>query len=265
MPESYALTPTPASAIAAFQAGQLQVSPTAAARRTALTARATSRAAAPPEEGEALADMRLGSLIPDIQSLLERDWGDWWATMTGGLAGQVPGVDVREAVIPGAAALVPAAGAALAKWGVPAVATGAIAALGAGALGAWAGGLFGGGGQAVIPGTNIPLGGPFLAEPPAAMIAKEWNTGTAQFYQLIDGRIAVYSKKKRTWKAYRPAKHIVVSRNPRMGTLLKASRRIDKLWGGINKKAGKYMKKKVVYGILPSKALSPIEKAAIRG
>ncbi|GAI21466.1 unnamed protein product, partial [marine sediment metagenome] len=119
--------------------------------------------------------------------------------------------------------------------------------------------------EQLIPGTNIPLGGPFLAEPPAAMIAKEWNTGTAQFYQLIDGRIAVYSKKKKTWKAYRPAKHIVVSRNPRMGTLLRASSRIDKLWAGISKKAAKHLKKKVTYGIPPAKVLSAVERAAIRG
>lgn len=262
MPEGYALTPTPPAAIAAFQAGQLQPSQAAAQRRAALTARATGRAAPTiPEEG---AELRLGSIIPDINALFERDWSEWWQTMIGGIAQPT---DVREAILPGAAALIPAAGTALAGWvgALPAVATGAIGAAGLGALGAWAGGLFGGGGAAVIPGTNIPLGGPFLAEPPAAMIAKEWNTGTAQFYQLIDGRIAVYSKKKKTWKAYRPAKHIVVSKNPRMGTLLRASSRIDKLWSGINKKAGKYLKKKVVYGIPPAAALSKIEKAAIRG
>jgi len=262
MPEGYALTPTPVSARIGVSTGVLRPTAEAAARRAALTTRARARVQAPvqaPEEGEAL-DVRFGSLIPDVQELLGRDWGEWLETMTGGIPEELP---VAQAGLP---AVIPAIGAALAPFAaaLPAVATGAIGAAGLGALGAWAGGLFDGG-PGVIPGTSIPLGGPFLPEPPAAMVAKEWNTGTAQFYQLIDGRIAVYSKKKGTWKAYRPAKHIVVSRNPRMGTLLKASRRIDKLWSGINKKAGKYLKKKVVYGIPPARALSPIEKAAIRG
>ena len=261
MPEGYALTPTPVAARQAFAAGRLQVSPEAAARRAEGTRRALARRQAPaPQEGEAI-DVRFGGLIPDVQELLGRDWGEWWETITGGVTGQIP-----EEIPVAEGAIVPAVGGALVAGvaALPAVVTGGIAAAGLGALGAWAGGLFDGG-PGVIPGTSIPLGGPFLPEPPAAMIAKEWNTGTAQFYQLIDGRIAVYSKKKGTWKAYRPAKHIVVSRNPRMGTLLRASSRIDKLWTGINKKAGKYMKKKVVYGIAPSRALSPIEKAAIRG
>jgi len=265
MPEAYALTPTPTAARQAFAAGQLTVSPAAAQRRAALTQRARTRQQAPPpQEGQ---EMRLGSIIPDVQELLSRDWSEWWDIMSGGLTQQVPeGIEVREAILPGAAALIPAAGTALAGWAaaLPAVATGAIGAAGLGALGAWGLGWLGGG-DGVIPGTNIPLGGPFLAEPPAEMIAKEWNTGTAQFYQLIDGRIAVYSKKKKTWKAYRPAKHIVVSKNPRMGTLLRASSRIDKLWSGISKKAAKHLKKKVTYGIPPAKVLSAVERAAIRG
>lgn len=262
MPEGYATSPTPLSARIGVSTGVLRPTAAAAQRRAALTTRAQARprwdVPVLPGEGEPLREMQAG-LIPDVQALLDRDWGEWWETMSGGIPEEMP---VSQAGV----GLIPAIGGALAPAiaALPAVVTGGVAAAGLGALGAWAGGLFDGG-ASVIPGTNIPLGGPFLPEPPAAMIAKEWNTGTAQFYQLIDGRIAVYSKKKGTWKAYRPAKHIVVSRNPRMGTLLKASRRIDKLWTGINKKAGKYMKKKVVYGIPPSRALSPIEKAAIRG
>jgi len=207
MPEGYALTPTPLAARQAFAAGTLTVSPEAAQRRAALTQRARARQVAPaPQEGDAL-DERFSSLIPDVQELLGRDWGEWWETITGGIPEDLP---VAQAGLP---AVIPAIGAALAPLtaALPAVVTGAVGAAGLGALGAWAGGLFDGG-PGVIPGISIPLGGPFLPEPPAAMVAKEWNTGTAQFYQLIDGRIAVYSKKKGTWKAYRPAKHIVVSR-----------------------------------------------------
>lgn len=99
----------------------------------------------------------------------------------------------------------------------------------------------GGNGGAVIDG--IPLGGPGLAEPPAEMVAKEWSTGTAQFYQMLDGRIAVYSKKKRRWKVYRPSKHIVVPRNPRIGTLLRADKRTDRLMARIGKRTRRVTRK----------------------
>lgn len=91
----------------------------------------------------------------------------------------------------------------------------------------------------VTPGPGgVPLVGPGLAEPPAEYVVKEWNTGTAQFYMLADGRIMVYSKKKRRWKIYRPAKHIVVPRNPRIGTLLRADKRTDNLIQRLARRAG---------------------------
>lgn len=90
---------------------------------------------------------------------------------------------------------------------------------------------------------GVPLGGPGLAEPPAEMVAKEWSTGTAQFYQLIDGRIMVFSKKKNRWKIYRPAKHIVVPRNPRVGTLLRADKRTDRLMAKIGKRTRRVTRK----------------------
>jgi len=96
----------------------------------------------------------------------------------------------------------------------------------------------GGSGQAVVGG--VPLGGPGLAEPPASMVAKEWAVNGAQFYKLIDGRIMVYSKKKGTWKIFRPAKHIVVSRNPKIGTLLRAAKRVDNYVMRANKRFGKF-------------------------
>ena len=128
---------------------------------------------------------------------------------------------------------------------IAATAIGAGAAwLGAQALGLGEGGGIGGlnllgGDVGVIPGTMIPLGGPGLPEPPAHMVAKEWSTGTAQFYMLIDGRIAVYSKKAKRWKVYRPKKHIVLSSNPRIGTLLRGVSRTMRLFNSITKKARK--------------------------
>lgn len=95
------------------------------------------------------------------------------------------------------------------------------------------------GGPAIYgSGSPVPLGGPGLPEPPAWMVAKEWKVNGAQFYKLIDGRIAVYSIKKKTWKVYRPPKHIVISKNPRANDLIKADKKIDALMGRLAKRAG---------------------------
>ena len=79
-------------------------------------------------------------------------------------------------------------------------------------------------------------GGP--GGPPGLQVAYTWNTGTAVFYRLTDGRIAV-QRKNGVWKFYRPQKHIVVPRNPRIGTLLRADRRIDRLMTGLARKSKK--------------------------
>jgi len=100
----------------------------------------------------------------------------------------------------------------------------------------------GGGGQS-FAGSNVPLGGPGLAEPPSWMVAKEWSVNGAQFYKLIDGRIAVYSKKKGTWKVYRPAKHIVIPRDPKASQLLRADKKINALMSRLAKQAGFTRKK----------------------
>jgi len=138
----------------------------------------------------------------------------------GGMAGVVgfPKEEVRP-IAPAIAAATPA----LASLGVPASvltllglaggAYGLYQALGGG-QGLGIGGInLLGGQEGYIPGTMIPLGGPFLPEPPAEMVVKEWSTGTAQFYQLIDGRIAVYAKSKKSWKVYRPYKPCVIGKN----------------------------------------------------
>lgn len=89
----------------------------------------------------------------------------------------------------------------------------------------------------VIPGSTVPLGGPGLAEPPSYMVVKQWNANGAQFYRLLDGRIAVYSKKRGTWKLYRPAKNIVISRNPRVKNLLSISGKIDRMMRAFARKS----------------------------
>lgn len=76
------------------------------------------------------------------------------------------------------------------------------------------GGLFGlnllGGDDFVLGG--VPFGGPGLAEPPSRMVLKEWQANGSQFYQLTNGKIAVYSRSKRRWKVYRPQKLAVIGK-----------------------------------------------------
>lgn len=64
-------------------------------------------------------------------------------------------------------------------------------------------------------------------------IAYSWNTGTAIFYRLRDGRIAV-QKKNGVWKVYRPKKPLVLYANPRVGTLIKADQKINRLVRGLD-------------------------------
>lgn len=181
------------------------------------------------------------------------------------------GLAAPAALVPAAAAgaLVPTIAAAL-----PAVAAGA-AGLAAGGLGALALGGISAMFDGVDAGANMGLfgvdwgdifglGQGDIAELTGQRVVQSWNTGTAKFYRTQDGKIHTFTKTG-VLKSWRPARHIVVSKNPRMGTLLKASRRIDRLWKGINKKAGSFIKtKKVSYGQLPATMLSKVERAAIK-
>jgi len=72
------------------------------------------------------------------------------------------------------------------------------------------------------------------ALPSKDTVVKVWTTGTANFARLLDGRIAV-QKKDGTIKTYRPQKHIVIPRNPRVGTLIRADKRLERLTKGLRK------------------------------
>lgn len=85
----------------------------------------------------------------------------------------------------------------------------------------------------VVPGMT-PWG---MGMPPPEIVAYTWNTGTAIFYRLIDGRIAV-QRKNGVWKVYRAQKHIVVPRNPRIATLIRADKRTDRLMNTLARRAG---------------------------
>ena len=71
-----------------------------------------------------------------------------------------------------------------------------------------------------------------------AQVVKTWNTGTATFYLMANGLIGT-RKKNGQWKTWRPAKHIVVPRNPRIGTLIRADKRIDRLMRGLARRTSK--------------------------
>ena len=171
-----------------------------------------------------------------------------------------------------------------------------LAALGGTALGAGLGGLLGGGdeGEAGMPSGMTPqpgglqwpwqtpegegfiapwteqvalpsgLTGQLGAGYPNAFggvgVAYSWTTGTAVFFRLMDGRIAV-QKKNGVWKIYRPKKHIVLSTNPRLSQLKK----FDRAYSRLNKMVKKFKgRPKTVTIGPPTKYLSPVEKAAAR-
>jgi hypothetical protein len=104
---------------------------------------------------------------------------------------------------------------------------GELAGGGQGPLGALGAGL-----ASIIPGYQ-----PFLGEvqrPPVAFV-KSWSTGTITMFLLQNGKIGCY-KKNGVWKEWRPARHIVVPRNPRIGTLISADKRIDRLMRGMQRR-----------------------------
>lgn len=61
-----------------------------------------------------------------------------------------------------------------------------------------------------------------------------WSTGTAVFFQTASGRIITQGPGGRM-KSYFPRRHIVVSSNPRVRTLARASNRLKKLEANVSK------------------------------
>ena len=99
----------------------------------------------------------------------------------------------------------------------------------------------------IIPGplgtivNGVPISGPGVPEPPQELIKKHWHVkfqsekyGTFQmfYWQLIDGRCMSYHSPTKTWKIWKPKKHIVISRDPRVSNLRKLGRlnkRVEKM------------------------------------
>lgn len=116
---------------------------------------------------------------------------------------------------------------------------GALGAAGAGLLikGLGSGGDFGTAGPGLID-LGTPGPGVFGSSIPGLRgdetVVKKWWTGTAMFYMLNSGRIAT-QRRNGVWRIYRPARHVVVSRNPRIHNLLRADARLTRLVGGLGK------------------------------
>ena len=93
---------------------------------------------------------------------------------------------------------------------------------------------------------GVPLVGLGVPEPPTYMVKREWRNGmeTHIFYQLYDGRILVLDRRTNSYvKVYRPPKHIVLSKNPRLATLLKAAKRVDNLLLKTEKRINKFKRR----------------------
>lgn len=74
-------------------------------------------------------------------------------------------------------------------------------------------------------------------------IVKVWFANNTPFARLLDGRIAV-QRADGTIKTYRPQKMIVISRNPKIGSLLRGHRRTSQLLNKIAKQSGMVRRKK---------------------
>ena len=111
--------------------------------------------------------------------------------------------------------------------------------------------------MALVPGAQLGE-----ARRPPVEYVKTWSTGTVTMFLLTDGKIGCF-KKNGLWKTWRPAKHIVVPRNPRIGTLLAAHKRTTRLVTGLAKQAG-YSKRRAL-GRLQQQYLSPVERLQLTG
>lgn len=136
---------------------------------------------------------------------------------------------------------------------------------------------FGGNGGGVLPGApvptvvnGVPISGPGVPEPPGYMISRHWKVkvesqkyGTFQMYywSLTDGRQMSYHSPTKTWKIWKPKKHIVISSNPRVKMLAK----LNRLNKRVEKMLKPYQPKKPRTQIVPARALSSIERAALKG
>jgi len=65
-------------------------------------------------------------------------------------------------------------------------------------------------------------------------VVKVWEANGIPFARLLDGRIAV-QRLDGTIKTYRPHKSIVIGKNPRLGSVLRAEKKLSRLRKGLKR------------------------------
>jgi len=214
-----------------------------------------------PQAGDSLPEEPIGQTGLNTLSFIERllGMGPFIDPATGQAA------EVSQAGI-GPLAVVSAGLAGLAAGGVG----GAVANLGGAVVSGLATGGNGTSGALPAAGVDgIPISGPGVPEPPREMVAKQWVTLVnandignyyVYFFKLHDGRIMCYNPRFQEWKIWRPKKHIVISSNPRIKMLSK----LNKLNKRVEKMLKPYQPKAPRTRLVPSRALSSIERAALK-
>ena len=92
-----------------------------------------------------------------------------------------------------------------------------------------------------LPGRwDIPLVGPGVKEPPTYMVRKQVSTQYGEFYYLTNGWVLFWNRRTKGYKAWKPQKMIVLSKNPRLGTLIKAAKRVDNTMMRFDRRLSKF-------------------------
>ncbi len=100
-------------------------------------------------------------------------------------------------------------------------------------------------------GGGVPVGGPGVPEPPAAMVSKHWQitayspkaaflglggSFNVHFFALVDGRVMSFNPLKNQWKMWRPKKPIVLYRGKiTLSKAIHVQKMLDRVWKGVAK------------------------------
>jgi len=95
-----------------------------------------------------------------------------------------------------------------------------------------------GGARSMEPGVSLSLRdaqvGSVLPTPTGAMVTRTWSANGTPFVMTADGWIYV-QRRNGSIKRYKPPRNIVISRNPRVGSLIKADKKLSRLKKGLKK------------------------------
>jgi len=105
---------------------------------------------------------------------------------------------------------------------------------------------------------GVPISGPGVPEPPHQLVArhwhlkvqsKEWGSFYMFYWRLIDGRCMSYHSPTKTWKIWKPKKHLVISRDPRVSNLralARLNKRVEKMLKGFQPKPARGLSAKAL-------------------